>query len=784
MLTTIGVGLLLTLTAPNDAWLQAVIPLPHEAKLTGRVEVAGTAVAVTAVGQVGAPGETAVKQLRELLGAALGQPAFELRIGLLDARNRVGDAVVPGAARLREVPNRKQAYRIAPVGEQKLLVAALTPAGLYYGAQTLRQLLAAGQQGATFSIPLADITDWPDLAERGLWGGSSVRDIELLSQLKMNLVEAHVDRSVDGQGKGVAKVDPSWVQRGAEHALNLVPIISHFDQLDSTGLFNRYPQLRGTGDKARNPRHDTLQAIKVDQPEFVQVLTDWMSDLAATPGVTTICAWLSENDLNAGDEVTLRDGQFTCEARAIVQAAQQVRKQYPELGVRILLTQGSYKYNEQVLKVVPKDIGITYYDGGRTYDSSRDPMVYPLLEEYAANGGWLGVYPQITASWRIVCPWSGPQFIRARLNEFSDKHLQCYCGYATPDDRLYDFNLAASAEWAWNAKGRDEHEFALAWATRKGLDQPEVVADWAVLLGPIGWDVYGSRIPYSAFFGGAAQAVKRRSAPTWGKGMWRYFPDAAHLAEDRATCARALQLAEQVGAPELLAETKVIGGYLDMLEAVSRLGSTLAGKQELSDADRTELTQAGEDLARATLATSANLKAWSDACGGAGGPRLTDTIDMTEQTGSDIGACLATLGLPNPLKGRLKTLAGKWQSDDFETEEQLTKTYDVTDWLAGPGTYEVSFKYTKGWHGLRIFKVELVGSPDGKPEEQAVVALDEHEGVAAYQNRSNVYRLTVDQVEPGRKYLLLADIKGTRSSDKPQNRRGCEGEVWVQRVGD
>ena len=81
------------------------------------------------------------------------------------------------------------------------------------------------------------------------------------------------------------------------------------------------------------------------------------------------------------------------------------REEHPHVQLRILLTQGSYSTNDKVLAEIPPEVGVTYYDGGRTYDSSRDPMIYPLLEKYAAAGHWLGCYPQLTPSWRIVCPW-------------------------------------------------------------------------------------------------------------------------------------------------------------------------------------------------------------------------------------------------------------------------------------------------------------------------------------------------------------------------------------------
>ena len=67
------------------------------------------------------------------------------------------------AARLRTLPNSGQAYLIRPAGERCLSVAALTETGLYYGVQTVRQLLEAGVKTgeADVRLPLVSITDWP-----------------------------------------------------------------------------------------------------------------------------------------------------------------------------------------------------------------------------------------------------------------------------------------------------------------------------------------------------------------------------------------------------------------------------------------------------------------------------------------------------------------------------------------------------------------------------------------------------------------------------------------------
>lgn len=763
----------LTLAAPSklseadaNAWVRWLLPLPQQIALHARVELPGAAIALEAPVQEMV--QVAVGALRQLLGPA-GATQFTIRFVQADVPELAGK------------PNADQGYRLQPEGDAVLVATAATPQGLWHAAQTVRQLLEGGRRGDRFGVPLATALDWPDLQERGMWGGSSVRDIEQLAGWKMNLVEAHVQLGFDDAGHATAVVEQDALDRARRHGVRLVPILTHLDQLALTGVYDRYPELAGKGESAV-AKGVSVHAPCLSQPKMAEVLADWIAALADNDGVTGICAWLSEHHVHCGCDDCQKLGQYAAEAKALVRGAQLARQKHPNLGFRILLTQGSYATNADVLAAIPPDMGVTYYDGGRTYDSSRDPMIYPLLADFAKSGRWLGVYPQVTASWRIVCPWSAPQFIKYRLTEFVDKRLQCLVDYATPDNRLYDFNVAASAEWSWHAHGRDEHEFAAAWATRKGYPEPDRVADWAVLLGPVGWDVYGSRIPYTAFFGEAARLVKAKQPPSWGSGMYRYFADQASLAADAAICAEAMRLARSLAVPEIIDETQVIGGFVAMMQAIAELQTTLAAGP-LDDPATARLQAAMEQLATAGVTTSHGLRAWEQHCGGGGGPRFEDTVQVVEQTAAEIGRHLATLGIPDAARGLFTVQCGAWATDDFEAEERIVKVYDVTDLLGGPGAYEVRFKYERGWHGLRMFKVALCAAPEGQPAARTELSVDAHEGTAAYQSVANVYRVTLPAaLEAGRRYYVVAEIRGTRSSDKPENRRGCEGSVWLRKV--
>lgn len=98
------------------------------------------------------------------------------------------------------------------VDEQEARISAQGPAGIFYGIQTLRQLLPAGMEGGAPSkdpireIPAVDIRDRPEYAYRGsmldvarhFFGVDDVkRYIDLISAYKMNILHLHL---TDDQG--------------------------------------------------------------------------------------------------------------------------------------------------------------------------------------------------------------------------------------------------------------------------------------------------------------------------------------------------------------------------------------------------------------------------------------------------------------------------------------------------------------------------------------------------------------------------------------------------------
>lgn len=769
---------------------QRLIPLPKETSLKEQVTLPAAEVRLALRPDAGPVEQHAARKLRDLFLEKAGVDAsagsgFEILIGVCGKDGRLGSVSVPDAGRLGMLPNREQAYLIRPMDGRRLVLAALDERGLFYAALTLRQLLETGFRQGNVTLPLAVITDWPDLAERGEWGGSSVRDLEWLAERKLNLIEFHTTHQVAKDGKAETLIDSSLLQRGRLNAVRMVPIISHLNGMGQRGVYDAFPDLKGKGERAvYRSEGESLIAPCASNPKLHEIMADWMRGYARR-GIRDISCWLGELKQHCECEQCAKTGQFALEARAFVKAWQMARQDFPDLRIRILLTQGSYETNDKVLAEVPREVGVTYYDGGRTYDSSKDPMIYPLLEQYAAQGGWLGCYPQLTPSWRIVSPWSCPQFIKSRLTEFVDKKLVSLGGYVVPDNLLFNFNVTAAAEWSWNAHGRDERGFALAWALREGFADPDTVANWAVTLGPVSWDIYGARLVERYFFRPKSieNMLATKARPAFGKGLFGYIPDQAHLQRNLEICRRAQHLAQQAGSPAMVAESDVILTYYEMLDSLCGMCGMLAERGVMDSNRRNELQRHMNRFALAGALNMDALRDWERAVRvRAGQGRFSEGVQATADTVEAAARALEPHGIRNPASYIGTRKIGSWDSQDFRETAAITKTFEVTKNLIGSGTYEVTFQYTTGWNGLAVQRVALMAEPKTGGGKGVELAVDEHPGTTGARSSGNVYAVTLKEHSPDLRYLIVAKVRGTRPQDQQPGRTGCSGVVQMRRL--
>ncbi|MBZ0097766.1 MAG: hypothetical protein K8F30_01700, partial [Taibaiella sp.] len=230
-----------------------------------------------------------------------------------------------------------------------------------------------------------------------------------------------------------------------------------------------------------------------------EFLCTWLGAMADRNTVKNMLVWLSEGPSPCCCEKCTGKEQFVLETSMLLRVFDWIRERRPDMNFEILLTQGSYPLNDKICEMVPEYVRVVYYDGVRTYVSDRNPIIYDMLTMYVKRGQRLGVYPQISHSWRECFPWSGLDFIRFRCQEFFEKGLNKVIAFTQPDNFHNRNNVIAMAEWLWNTKGRNESEFARALALKKGYD-PDHYAHWNRLNMSQAWDLAASRFMLSSIF--------------------------------------------------------------------------------------------------------------------------------------------------------------------------------------------------------------------------------------------------------------------------------------------
>jgi hypothetical protein len=597
------------------AWTRRLTPLPRQVQMSEAAVVPATDVVIAQVSTGEALVQQTLRELQECLGQQgrpqAGKAGFTLSVQLGGAE----------AESFKPLKNASQAYRIIPEADKRgLRLVAMEPRGLYYAGKTVQQLLKARTAGGSVTIPLVTITDWPDMEDRGLWGGDASNYLRWISDRKMNYLEHISHTSVDKDKRCHVSYPPykqRMIDEGPTYGINPVPVILHLEQLTNTGLFDAYPDLQG--------KDATPGVICYSNPKMIDVLAEWLVLWGQTPGVSEVDVWMAENMYGKKscqcDECRKED-RSVLETRMILKGWEKARQRLPRLGLRILTSEATEKSNPRVIALLPGEVKLWYYHSLFTYNTSHAPMIRRYLVEHASKGGWVGVCPNICPIVGFWTPMTGAAFIHARMNEFVDKGLSGLIGYAVPSISFCRFNTEAAAEWSWNAKGRTPKEFALSWAVREGLSDSEKFAEWSETIGPVSWDVYGSEWPSGERRGQPGKSAKRLKegklgelgTDLWGvyRIPWGEIKSIQQLDHDVGQAGRAVALAREMGNDEFLQESLVTQGHISAIKALWELRSLVRSGQ-VGEADKPAARQWFKAYADGLRQAAEATPRWGDA---------------------------------------------------------------------------------------------------------------------------------------------------------------------------
>ncbi|OGD21128.1 MAG: hypothetical protein A2W03_03905 [Candidatus Aminicenantes bacterium RBG_16_63_16] len=655
--------------SPEEArsWMRHLLPLPHEIAIKGKFALPPAELSIRLRENATEIEKQAAEQVRGLFkekaGIAPEGKSFEIRLGVMEAGEGPDGGSNPRIRRLKTLPNNEQAYVIFPDGDNRLVLGGLNGRGVFYAAATLCQLLKPYLTPRRAVIPLAEVVDWPDLEERGLWNFPDPPSwIPWLAGMKLNygkMADTRIQPVKRGEPNRAA-INRDLMMKARLMGFNYLPYIIHYNFLKDSGLYSAYPEIAGAGDRALAGRYfahkigDEHRVPNASHPLFAKILAEWMMDIASQ-GAGEVSCWLSERPAESEDRETGTAGQFVWEARATVTAWKEVLKTHPDFKIRLFLSTTTSERYFRVLAETPPEVKIERACASwieRVPRAPRDLYVNALLDSYAAEGRWLatydvplGAYGRVdTPEYKVPC--SSAHRIKDYLSQLYKRKWRGAYGMIAWDDRLrpgviaketYEFNIAALAEWTWNIGGRSEKEFAAAWATREGYENPEAVGEWGELMGPVEFDVYDSEYPVLYSWGRAVNLIEERKRPVLSEGLFRYYEDRDAFDRKMSVCDKACAIAVEFKDPYLANETRVVRSYIGLAKHIFEIAEQVATEALSSLESQARLKENLKKLEDAGKENTSALRRWRSALG----PepwhdRFHDAVRGTETTVGEI----------------------------------------------------------------------------------------------------------------------------------------------------
>jgi len=381
-------------SAPTCADLH-VVPAPRDCKTVRSIALgaAGIRVIPDRYGE----DEFAAKDLEESLkdrGIAIGgEKAFTVRLERFTSE-RAKDSL--------EKP--EEAYMIEPSGTRELVVRAQTAAGLFYGAQTVKQLIRGAGKDAVLLAPT--IRDWPAMPNRGLsddWSRGPLpnmeflkREIRTLAAFKYNLFSPYFEHTFAYASTPVAafpggamtpEEGKELVEYAAKYHITIIPEQEAFGHLHHFLKFEQYSSLGETPHGA---------VLAPGDPGSVPQIGEWFGELAKVfPGPYVHIGADETSQLGLGRTRDLVAQQGL--GKTYIDFLVKIHQQLAPLNKRLLFWGDIAENSPELVGTLPKDmIAVSWhYDAKPDFTQNLEPFLKSGLETWVATGvnNWSRVYP-------------------------------------------------------------------------------------------------------------------------------------------------------------------------------------------------------------------------------------------------------------------------------------------------------------------------------------------------------------------------------------------------------
>ena len=390
--------------AQNSAALQ-LIPQPREARVVSDIPLTGGI-------EIDVPGgdaedKFAANDLQEVLqsyGISKSSTKNSAHVVLLRADASQAKALLLANRVVFDSQMHDEGYVVIPKGDT-LNVIGETSAGVFYGAQTVKQLVT--KQGGSWVLRTAVIRDWPALPHRGADDDLSrsgmptleyqKKQIRTFAAYKLNIYSPYFEFTLRYSGNPVPAPGPGAMTRSEveelvryakQYHITTIPEQEAFGHLYRVLAYDKYLDLGET------PHGDVLAP---GEPGSLQLIKSWFGEIAQMfPGPYIHIG--ADETFGLGRGKTKDDVQKRGLGAVYVDFLMSIAKELAPLNKKILFWGDVAMNDPEQVKRLPKDLIAVpwHYDPeDQGFDKYIKPFTDAGLETWVAPGvdSWLKVYP-------------------------------------------------------------------------------------------------------------------------------------------------------------------------------------------------------------------------------------------------------------------------------------------------------------------------------------------------------------------------------------------------------
>jgi hypothetical protein len=396
--------------AQAEAPKLALIPMPREIREVKDISLAQGA-GIMAAGKDSEDAfaaEDLISSLKERGIDARAGKKGKIKIVLLRQQTKKAEAILARANIKFDPAMQDEGYVLVTDGNVTYDIAA-TGAGIYYGAQTIKQLTDG--RGADAVLHSVIARDWPAMKYRGLSDDLSrgpvptlefqKHQIRVLSEYKVNIYSPYFENTLAYPsnplaalpGAAMTRADVAEIVRYAsQYHVTIIPEQEAFGHLHRVLMYDIYSQL------AESPHGSVLAP---GQPASLDLIRQWFTEMAsAFPGPF----------LHIGADETFELGRGQTKARVTqdglgavyVDFLKQIHAKLTPLDRKLLFWGDIAMDSPKLVKTLPKDmiaVAWEYNPNPDGYDKWLLPYVDAGMETWVAPGinNWRVVYPNFNA---------------------------------------------------------------------------------------------------------------------------------------------------------------------------------------------------------------------------------------------------------------------------------------------------------------------------------------------------------------------------------------------------